>query len=71
MIKLSPHFDYLMPSHNEPLVGKEILQTVLEKVKAIKVGKEKIFKEGVDNGRAIRRYQYERFAIVCAVDQIK
>jgi glyoxylase-like metal-dependent hydrolase (beta-lactamase superfamily II) len=71
MIKLFPHYDYLMPSHNEPLVGKEILQIVLEKAKSIKAGKEKNYKEGVDNGRAIRRYQYDRFAIVCAVDQIK
>ncbi len=71
MIKLSPYYDKLMPSHNEPLVEKEILLTVLEKAKSIRAGKEKNYKEGVDNGHSIRRYQYDRFAIVCSVDQIK
>jgi glyoxylase-like metal-dependent hydrolase (beta-lactamase superfamily II) len=71
MIKISSQYDYLMPSHNEPLVDKNILRIVLEKAKAIRAGTEKNYRESVDKDRIIRRYQYDRFAIVCAIDQIK
>ncbi len=69
MVALAPHYDYVMPSHNEPLVEKDILRLALEKAKAIKAGKEKKYTVGHDEGREIRRYQYERFAIICAADQ--
>jgi glyoxylase-like metal-dependent hydrolase (beta-lactamase superfamily II) len=64
IIGLFLYYDYLMPSHNEPLVEKEILKTVLEKARLIKAGKEKNFKEGISSGKKIRRYQYERFALI-------
>ena len=64
MISLFPFYDYLMPSHNEPMVEKDILKVVLEKAKSIKAGKEMNFKEGIDNGKKIRRYQYDRFALI-------
>jgi glyoxylase-like metal-dependent hydrolase (beta-lactamase superfamily II) len=71
MVGLFPEYDYLMPSHNEPMVPKQVLATVLEKAKAIRAGKEKNYKEGVDGGEKIRRYQYDNFAIVCFEKQIK
>jgi len=35
-----------MPSHNEPMVPKKVLTTVLEKAKSIRAGKEKKYTEG-------------------------
>jgi len=71
MIKLAPAYDWLMPSHNEPMVDGKILKVVLEKAKSIRVGKEKKYTEGVDDGEKIRRYQYDNFAIICFEKQIK
>ena len=71
MVKLFSEYDYLMPSHNEPLVEKEILTTVLEKAKLIRAGKEKRYTEGMDGGEKIRRHQYDRFALICFEKQIK
>jgi len=71
MLKLFPEYDYLMPSHNEPLVEKEILATVLEKAKLIRSGKEKKYTEGMEGSEKIRRHQYETFAIITSEKQIK
>jgi glyoxylase-like metal-dependent hydrolase (beta-lactamase superfamily II) len=71
MVKLMPEFDYLLPSHNEPMVPKVVLKTVLEKAKLIRAGKERTYKEGVDEGEKIRRHQYDNFAIITFEKQIK
>jgi hypothetical protein len=60
-----------MPSHNEPLVEKEILAKVLEKAKLIRAGKEKKYTKGTEGNEKIRRHQYERFAIITYEKQIK
>jgi len=67
MIDLSPHYDRLMPSHNEPWIEKEILGKVLKAVKEIKAGKGKYI-EGTEGGAKIRRYNHNRFAIITKVD---
>jgi glyoxylase-like metal-dependent hydrolase (beta-lactamase superfamily II) len=67
MIDLSPHYDRLMPSHNEPWIEKAILGDVLMVVKEIKAGKGKYI-EGTEGGAKIRRYNYNRFAIITKVD---
>jgi glyoxylase-like metal-dependent hydrolase (beta-lactamase superfamily II) len=64
MIDLMPHYDRLMPSHNEPLVEKEILLKVYEAIQRIAAGEEKNFIEGMDDDVKVRRYNYERFSIV-------
>jgi glyoxylase-like metal-dependent hydrolase (beta-lactamase superfamily II) len=71
ILKLFPEYDYLMPSHNEPMVEKEILATVLEKAKLIRAGKEKKYTEGKEGSEKIRRHQYEMFAIITYEKQIK
>jgi len=59
-----PQYDRLMPSHNEPLVEKEILLKVYEAIQRIAAGKEKNFIEGMDDDVKVRRYNYDRFSIV-------
>ncbi len=68
IIGLFPYYDRLMPSHNEPWVEKEILREVLKSVKDIRAGKAKKYIEGMDGDIKIRRYNYERFAIIIRVE---
>jgi glyoxylase-like metal-dependent hydrolase (beta-lactamase superfamily II) len=64
MIGLSPHYDRLMPSHNEPWIEKSILSRVLRVAEGIKAGTERGYIEGMDGGTRIRRYNYQRFSII-------
>ncbi len=68
IIGLFPYYDRLMPSHNEPWVEKEVLRDVLKAVEIIREGKEKKYIEGIDGNIKIRRYNYERFAIITRVE---
>jgi glyoxylase-like metal-dependent hydrolase (beta-lactamase superfamily II) len=67
IIGLFTHYDRLMPSHNEPWVEKEILREVLKAVEDIRAWKAKKYIEGMDGDIKIRRYNYERFAIITRV----
>ena len=58
------HYDILLPAHNEPLVEKDILLEVLKAAENIKAGTEKWYSEGISSGKKIRRYQYDRFALI-------
>jgi glyoxylase-like metal-dependent hydrolase (beta-lactamase superfamily II) len=62
MISLFPHYDRLMPSHNEPWIGKEILCEVLRSAEDIREGKG-VYVEG-KGGK--RRYNYTRFTLITA-----
>jgi glyoxylase-like metal-dependent hydrolase (beta-lactamase superfamily II) len=64
MVDLSPHYDWLLPSHNETWVEKEILREVLEAARTIKIGKAGEYKEGARDGIPIRRYDYKKFALI-------
>jgi glyoxylase-like metal-dependent hydrolase (beta-lactamase superfamily II) len=64
MISLSPHYERLMPSHNEPWIEKSILGHVLKAVEGIKAGTERGYIEGMDGETKIRRYNYHRFSII-------
>jgi glyoxylase-like metal-dependent hydrolase (beta-lactamase superfamily II) len=63
LIAISPLYENLMPSHNEPWVDKAVLQAVLEATREIKAG-EGDYIEGIDDATKIRRYQYPRFSII-------
>jgi glyoxylase-like metal-dependent hydrolase (beta-lactamase superfamily II) len=67
IIGLFPHYDRLMPSHNEPWVEKEILHEVLEAVEDIKAGKAGEYVEGMDGEIKVRRYNYDKFSIITRV----
>jgi len=68
MIALFPHYDRLMPSHNEPLVEKEMLREVLRAFEGIRAGTEKDYIEGMDGEIKVKRYNYHRFSIVTRAD---
>lgn len=60
MIRLFPHYDYLMPSHNESWIEKEILLDVLRAFEEVKNGGGQ-YTEGPNK---VRRYDYGRFSIL-------
>ena len=64
IIGMFPFYDKLMPSHNEPLVKKEILERVLDAVVSIQKGTAGNYIEGFDGDVPVRRYNYNRFAII-------
>jgi len=64
MVLLSPHYDWLLPAHNETYVDKEILVRVLKAASDIRDGKDGDYKEQHRRGRLIRRYDYDGFAII-------
>jgi glyoxylase-like metal-dependent hydrolase (beta-lactamase superfamily II) len=63
MIALAPHYERLMPGHNETWIEKTRLESVLEAAEDIFAGKAKYI-EGVDQETRVRRYQYANFAII-------
>jgi glyoxylase-like metal-dependent hydrolase (beta-lactamase superfamily II) len=64
LVDLFPHYDTLMPAHNEPLVGKEVLVDLLRAAEDIEAGRDLNYTEGTGYGKRIRRYQYERLALI-------
>lgn len=62
MIDLFPHYDRLMPSHNEPWIEKKILREVLRAAEEIREGKG----EYVEGEGGKRRYNYGRFSMIVA-----
>jgi hypothetical protein len=64
MVELFPHYDWLLPGHNESYVDKEILARVSKAAKEIRAGGGGEYREGSRRGTPIRRYDYEGFAII-------
>ena len=64
MVDLFPHYDWLLPGHNETHVGKEILARVLNAARDIRDGRGGEYREQQRRGTMIRRYDYEGFAII-------
>ncbi|HUS77580.1 MAG TPA: MBL fold metallo-hydrolase [Patescibacteria group bacterium] len=64
MVSLYSHYDWLMPSHNETYVDKEILERVLKAAEDIRAGKGGEYREQNRRGLVIRRYDREGFAII-------
>lgn len=63
MIALSPHYESLTPSHNEPWVEKSILERVMGAAQDIRVGRGDYI-EDTDEGTKVRRYTFSRFSII-------
>jgi glyoxylase-like metal-dependent hydrolase (beta-lactamase superfamily II) len=64
MVDLSEHYDWLMPSHNETFVDKEVISRVLEASRDIKAGRGGEYREQERRRTLIHRYDYEGFAII-------
>jgi glyoxylase-like metal-dependent hydrolase (beta-lactamase superfamily II) len=63
MIELSPHYERLMPSHNEPCVEKNILEQVMRAAEDIRAGRGD-YVEDTDEGKKVRRYNFSQFSII-------
>jgi glyoxylase-like metal-dependent hydrolase (beta-lactamase superfamily II) len=57
-------YDWAMPAHNEALVEKKVVESVLTAIESIKAGKAGAFKPGIANGIKVRRYDYPKFALI-------
>jgi hypothetical protein len=64
MFDLSSHYDWLLPSHNETYVNKEIISRVLNAAKDIREGRGGEYMEQNRGEIVIRRYDYTDFAII-------
>ena len=64
MVDLFPHYDRLLPGHNETHVDKEVLARVLKAARDIRDGKDGEYRERRHRGTMIRRYDYSGFAII-------
>jgi glyoxylase-like metal-dependent hydrolase (beta-lactamase superfamily II) len=69
MVSLFPHYDRLMPSHNETYIEKEVLERVLEAAEDIRAGRAGEYREQERRGMLIRRYDYDGFAIIVRAPQ--
>jgi len=67
LVDLMPHYDYLMPAHNEPLVEKEQMREMYLGAKGIKDGSNTDYTSSrsvaTNYSIEIRRYQFSRFSL--------
>ena len=72
IVELLPHYDYLMPAHNQPLVEKEEAVELLRAAEEIKAGTATNYTDrmavAADYNKPVRRYQYKRFSLTTNVD---
>lgn len=64
MVDLAPHYDWVMPSHNEPKVEKHLIEKCYHAAKDILEGREGDYVEGVANGVRVRRYDLGEFSLI-------
>ena len=72
MVELIPHYDFLMPAHNQPLVEKEETVELLRAAEEIKAGTATNYTDrmaiAADYHKPVRRYQYKRFSLTTDVN---
>ena len=72
LVELMPHYDTLLPAHNEPLVDKHVLRGLLKATEDAKAGKLTDFTEGrsvaVNYDVKVRRYRFDRFTLITRAD---
>ena len=68
LVDMMPHYEVLLPAHNEPLVEKEMMVELLKAAEDIKAGRLTEYSESrsvaVNYDTLVRRYQFSRFALV-------
>jgi len=69
MVELMPHYDKVIPSHNEPTVEKNLLRECYEAAKSIKNGDAGPYVAGVADGIPIHRYDYEHFSLIVRAER--
>jgi glyoxylase-like metal-dependent hydrolase (beta-lactamase superfamily II) len=72
LVDLMPHYDMLLPAHNEPLVEKEMMVELLKAAEDVKAGRLTEYRESrsvaVNYDVLVRRYQFSRFALITKAD---
>ena len=72
LVDLMPHYDMLLPAHNEPLVEKEIMVELMKAAEDIKAGRLTEYRESrsvaVNYDTLVRRYQFSRFSLITKAD---
>ena len=72
MVELLPHYDYLMPAHNQPLVENGEAVELLRAAEEIKAGTATNYIDrmaiAADYHKPVRRYQYKRFSLTTDIN---
>jgi glyoxylase-like metal-dependent hydrolase (beta-lactamase superfamily II) len=69
MTVLIPEYEWVMPSHNEPRMGKHLIKECYEAAISIKNGTAGEYSEGVAGGVEVHRYDYGRFSLVVRAER--
>jgi glyoxylase-like metal-dependent hydrolase (beta-lactamase superfamily II) len=64
MVDYMPFYDWVMPSHNEPKVEKNLIKECYEAASKIKEGTAGEYIEGFASGIRVHRYDYDRFSLI-------
>ena len=72
LVDMMPHYEVLLPAHNEPLVEKEMMVELLKAAEDVKAGRLTGYRESrsvaVNYDILVRRYQFSRFALITKAD---
>ena len=67
-----PHYDWLMPAHNEPLVERGQMAEMFRAAEDIRAGRLSEYTEGrsvaVNYDVLVRRFQFDRFSLSVRAD---
>ena len=69
MTELMPHYDWVLPSHNEPRIEKPLIKKCYEAALSIREGTAGPYTEGVAAGIKVKRYDYGRFSLIVRAEQ--
>jgi glyoxylase-like metal-dependent hydrolase (beta-lactamase superfamily II) len=69
MVRLLPHYDWVIPSHNEPRIEKHLIRECHEAALSIRDGTAGLYKEGMAAGVKVRRYDYDRFSLIVRAER--
>ncbi len=69
MTELIPEYEWVIPSHNEPKMKKELIKECYEAALSIRDGTAGEYSEGVAEGIKVHRYDYDRFSLIVKADR--
>ena len=69
MAALMPHYEWVMPSHNEPKIEKHLIKECYDAARSIKAGTAGPYTEGVAGGIKVHRYDYGRFSLIVRAER--
>jgi len=69
MTKLIPEYEWVLPSHNEPKMKKQLIKECYEAAISIRDGTAGDYSEGVAGGVKVHRYDYARFSLIVKAER--